>query len=127
MNIFFDMDGTILSTEDEVRPYTKHIMNELRKDGHILYMWSGGGGSYCIRHAHKNELSQFIEGYFTKEVPLPNNIIPDLVIDDEEIVIKMAIADGKHGFKIKCYTPIIEDDEEMLNVLKYVRMINVNR
>ena len=43
MNIFFDMDYTILSATGRLRPRVVETFNQLREDGHSLYIWSGIG------------------------------------------------------------------------------------
>ena len=88
MNIFFDMDYTLLGLDNSLRPKTREVMQRLKDDGHTLYVWSGVGIRWAEVREHK--LEEFITDCFVK--PLKNfveevekanlPVKPDLVIDD---------------------------------------------
>ena len=88
MNIFFDMDYTLLGLDNSLRPNTREVMQRLKDDGHTLYVWSGVGIRWPEVKQHK--LEPFITDCFVK--PLKNfveeleranlPVKPDLVIDD---------------------------------------------
>ena len=88
MNIFFDMDYTLLGLDNTLRPGTKEVMQQLIDDGHILYVWSGTGIRW--KEVRELELESFITDCFVKPLEkyieavegdgLP--VKPDLVIDD---------------------------------------------
>ena len=88
MNIFFDMDYTLLGLDNSLRPNTREVMQRLKDDGHTLYVWSGVGIRWPEVKQHN--LEPFITDCFMK--PLKNfveeleranlPVKPDLVIDD---------------------------------------------
>lgn len=88
MNIFFDVDFTLLGIDLSLRPGTHEIMQRLLADGHKLYIWSGVGIRWTEVHQYK--LTPYITDCFVKPVNhyvektaamnLP--VWPDIVIDD---------------------------------------------
>lgn len=48
MNIFFDIDQTLIYPGDRtMRPYAKWCLNYLKKNGHDIYLWSRRGEENC--------------------------------------------------------------------------------
>ena len=43
MNIFFDVDYTLLAVDGSLRPNTHEVFEKLVADGHRIYIWSGMG------------------------------------------------------------------------------------
>src|SRR5258708_3496479 len=41
MNIFFDVDETILGYDGSLRPLVKQVFQSLVEDGHRVFVWSG--------------------------------------------------------------------------------------
>ena len=88
MNIFFDVDYTILGLDDSLRPGTKETFQKLLDDGHRIHIWSGLGERWEV--IRKHELEPFISGVYEKPVHryeerLPElgvPLTPDFVIDD---------------------------------------------
>jgi len=88
MNIFFDVDFTILGLDNTLRPGTRELFDKLVKDGHKIYIWSGVGARH--QEIKNHELGAFVSGIYTK--PLENfrvnlercgiPIVPDFVLDD---------------------------------------------
>ncbi len=88
MNIFFDVDYTILGVDGSLRPGTRDVFRRLVADGHALFVWSGVG----VRTAEvqEHDLQEFVSGLFQK--PLQEfeaglrtfgvAVRPDFVIDD---------------------------------------------
>ena len=93
MNIFFDVDYTILGLDDSLRPGTKETLRRLVDDGHIIYIWSGAGLRWEVVRQHK--LEKFTSGVYEKplhhfeerlsELGVP--MTPDFVIDDYPEVV----------------------------------------
>ena len=93
MNIFFDVDYTILGLDDSLRPGTRETFQRLIDDGHRIYIWSGMGLRWEAVRKHK--LEEFVTDVYEKpthhfeerlselEVPLT----PDFVIDDYPEVV----------------------------------------
>ena len=88
MNIFFDVDYTILGIDNSLRPGTKEVFQRIIDDGHLLYIWSGLGPRWEVVERHK--LEKFASGVFWKplhhfmermeELGVP--LMPDFVVDD---------------------------------------------
>src|SRR5437764_3736737 len=65
MNIFFDVDGTIVGSYDlKLRPMVREVFEKLRGDGHTIYIWSGVGLRWQEIDLH--ELRPLIEDCFWK-------------------------------------------------------------
>ena len=122
MNVFFDMDYTILGMDGSLRPGTMEVFEQLVARGHDVYVWSGMGG---VRwdEVRRNGLERFVKGVYRK--PLSNfraglescgvPVTPDFVIDDyPEIVAFFG------GVCIKEYQTRHQEDEEMYAVLAQI-------
>ena len=94
MNIFFDVDYTILGADGSMRPDTEDTFQKLVSDGHLVYVWSGVG----IRKAEVRRLG--LEGYVSDVFQKPiedfeNGLAtwgvttrPDFVIDDHPEIVR---------------------------------------
>lgn len=88
MNIFFDMDYTLLGVDGTLRPNAREVMQRLKEDGHTLYVWSGVGIRWAEVREHQLEslisdcflkpLDDYVEATAQQNLP----VMPDLVIDD---------------------------------------------
>jgi hypothetical protein len=88
MNIFFDVDSTILGIDGTLRPWTRQVFTELRDSGHELFIWSGRG----VRTSDLQYvgLTALVSGIYEKPVfdftarlaELGVPLVPDMVIDD---------------------------------------------
>ena len=88
MNIFFDVDYTILGLDDSLRPGTLEPLQKIKDDGHEIYIWSGMGERWEVVKTHN--LEPLISGVYEKpthhfqerleELGVP--LEPDFVIDD---------------------------------------------
>ena len=93
MNIFFDVDQTILGMDNSLRPGTKETMSSLIDGGHRVYIWSGMGVRKEVVKRHK--LGHLISGIYHKplhdyhqrleELGVP--MTPDFVVDDDPEVV----------------------------------------
>ena len=93
MNIFFDVDYTILGLDDSLRPGTQETLKQLKDDGNEIYIWSGMGERWEV--VHKHNLTPLISGVYEKpthhfherlkELGVP--VEPDFVIDDYPEVV----------------------------------------
>ena len=43
MNIYFDVDYTLIAMDGSLRPGTTEVFEGLIADGHLIYIWSGVG------------------------------------------------------------------------------------
>ncbi|MEE8442980.1 MAG: hypothetical protein V3S37_04450 [Dehalococcoidia bacterium] len=114
MNIFFDMDFTLLGMDNTLRPGVREVMLRLKDDGHVLYVWSGTGIRW--REVRQHGLESLITDCFTK--PLSNYaeameeqglpVLPDLVIDDH---LEVPTALGGIWMRQYLYHSNLHDDE----------------
>jgi hypothetical protein len=123
LNIFFDVDYTIISWDGTLRPHTREVFEQLKADGHTIYLWSGVGIRREVVNQHK--LHDLVTDCFMKptwdyknaltrlNVPL----VPDFVIDDHNGVVSafggywISRFDGYPGYQ----------DEEMKKVYEAIR------
>ena len=113
MNIFFDVDYTILAVDGSLRPNTHDVFEKLVADGHRIYIWSGMG----VRTAEvrRHGLEQHVVDVFEKplhdyeaRLSLFNvNITPGFVVDDYPEIV------GVFGGAVvrPYYFPVAGDDE----------------
>jgi len=122
MNIFFDVDYTLIADDGSLRPYVKEIFTKIKEDGHDLYIWSGVGIRWEVVNRH--ELNDFIETCFLKPlsdyremlIDLGVSVMPDFAIDDHSGVI-MAFG----GVVVRPYYTPNPQDEEMLRVYEAIQ------
>ena len=121
MNIFFDMDYTILGLDNSIRPGTEDVMGRLIADGHIIYVWSGMGIRWTEVREHK--LDKYVTDCFVK--PIENFVEavekqnlpakPDLVIDDYP-----EITQALGGIWVRPYLFKNPRDDEMERVYRII-------
>ena len=122
MNIFFDVDYTILSMDGSLRPDTVRVFEQLIKDGHTIYIWSGQGLRWTEVKEHK--LTDFVADCFVKPLhqysksfaDTDPKVWPDLVVDDYP-----EVASAFGGIWVKPYFFRNDTDKEMLLILKLIR------
>ena len=94
MNIFFDVDGTIIESYGlRLRPLVREVFEQLRADGHVLYIWSGVGLRWLEIDRH--DLRSLIETCYWKPrydhharlAELGVEVFPEFVIDDHADVV----------------------------------------
>jgi hypothetical protein len=117
MNIFFDMDYTLLGVDGSLRPGAREVMERLSGDGHALYIWSGNGIRWLEvrRHGLEHLVSDCFEkpmdGYADAVELLGPQTRPDLVVDDH---LEVPAALG--GVWVRPYYFRDEADDEMERV-----------
>jgi len=128
MNIFFDVDYTIIETDDgTIRPGVLEVFEKLGADGHAVYVWSGMGAR--TEEVSALGLGHLVSGVFQKpwenyernvagmlergEIP----VSPDLVVDDTAAVVRAlgGILVQQYGSK----SPV--GDEWMERVYRIIR------
>ena len=117
MNIFFDVDYTILGLDNSLRPDTKETFQALLDENHKIYIWSGMGERWEV--VNKFELNQYVSGVYEKpthhfherleELGVPFE--PDFVIDDHPEIIA-----AFPGVLIRPPSHPLEKDTEMWRV-----------
>ena len=121
MNIFFDVDYTILGMDGSLRPGTVEVFGQLVARGHDVYVWSGMGVRWDeVRRAglepfvtgvYRKPLSDYRAGLELCGVP----VVPDFVIDDYPEIVGVF-----GGVFIKEYLSRHQADEEMYAVLAQI-------
>jgi hypothetical protein len=121
LNIFFDVDGTILGDDGTLRPHTHSVFERLVSSGHAIYIWSGAGLRTAeIRAAglerwvsgvYRKPLFEFIAGLTENRIP----IRPDFVVDDYPVIVEHF-----GGLRVKHYDGAAAPDDELLAVLALV-------
>lgn len=119
LNVFFDVDNTLIMWNGKLRNHTRDVFEHLRDAGHTIYIWSGVG----IRRwdMRRHELDEFVQDYFIKPLddhharlgPLGVTVKPDFVIDDHKTVV-----DAFGGYHIPDMAA--PDDEHLLRVLEAI-------
>ena len=90
MNIFFDVDQTLISSSNALRPGVLELFEALRVAGHTIYLWSGIGPRPEVVRQHG--LEAYVSGCYEKPLsrydellrPLGIPVRPDYVVDDHE-------------------------------------------
>ena len=88
LDIFFDVDYTILGLDGSLRPWTREVFERLRAEGHRVHVWSGAGDRSAVIREHG--LEHLVEACYQK--PLADHeaalevlgvpLTPDFVVDD---------------------------------------------
>ena len=126
MNVFFDVDYTILGFDGSLRPRTHEVFERLISDGHEVYIWSGVGVRWTevkraelhhlVSGVYQKPLSDFDAGLIRYGVP----VVPDFVIDDYPgIVLHFG------GLCIKPYVSRRWPDDELLVVPQLVEQLRL--
>lgn len=111
MNVFFDVQGTLISG-GAPRPHAREVFEELESLGHHVYLWSSAGSAYCAQAAELLELEDVAYGYFGKSGPLPVTV--DFAVDDQPHPVEQ-----HGGYKISPFDGDPED-AELWNVIEAV-------
>lgn len=117
MNIFFDVDDTIIAFNGDLRPHVREVFQKLLDKGHNNYIWSGVGLRWEIIDRHG--LRSYVTDCFVKPTQRYRESLkimgipvkPDFCIDDHPELIKEL-----GGEAIKPYYWSEEQDKEMLRV-----------
>ena len=88
MNVFFDVDHTIIDADDGLRPGVRELFARLRDEGHRVYLWSGLGARWEVVERHG--LGELVSNCFPKPLyayermlaPLGIDVRPEFAVDD---------------------------------------------
>jgi FMN phosphatase YigB (HAD superfamily) len=117
MNIFFDVDHTLITWDYRLRPFVREVFARLCADGHAIYLWSGRGRRWEV--VQRFRLERYVAGCFDKPLydhaarlhELGIDVYPDFVIDDHP---EPVAAFG--GYHIPEPREPLETDDEMWRV-----------
>ena len=122
LNVFFDVDSTLILWNGQLRNHTQEVFERLREGGHTIYIWSGVG----IRRwdMRRHDLDRFVEDYFIKPLEryheqlesLGVPFTPDFVVDDYPEIV-----DAFGGLHVSDMPG--PDDRELLDVLEAVEAL----
>ena len=82
MNIFFDVQGTLLTEDSDPRPHVRESFLKLSDMGHEVYLWSTAGDGYAAHAARVLGVEDVVRGCFGKR-SVPEGITVDFVVDDQ--------------------------------------------
>lgn len=121
MNIFFDMDNTLIGDRHQLRPLVHETLSQITRDGHTIYVWSGMGIRWAEVHMH--ELGEFVRDCFHKPLDEEGqrtltHIPPDLVVDDIP-----AFVDIFGGVVVKPYYMTNPRDRELDRVYRIIKEV----
>ena len=131
VNIFFDLDYTLLAIDGSLRPGVKELFQRLVEEGHDIYIWSGLGVRWG--EVRRHGLDAYVKGVFDKPLhdfgalvkawhqrgDLP--ILPDLVVDDyPEIVTALG------GVLARPYFFVNPGDREMERIYQIIQEYSSN-
>jgi hypothetical protein len=128
VNIFFDVDHTIIDSDNRLRPGVRDLFERLQEAQHSIYLWSGIGARWEIVHSHG--LERWVAGCFDKPLyhyeamlgPLGIPVRPDFVVDDHPHLVH---AFG--GCVVTPYRSANDADTEMDRVFREVEQALVRR
>ncbi|MBI2886222.1 MAG: hypothetical protein HYY02_03330 [Chloroflexi bacterium] len=95
MNLFFDVDKTIIAQDGSLRPWVRETFTQLHQDGHTLYVWSGMGIRWPV--LSRNGLRGYVADFFEKPLDdhrarlarLGVTVPPDLCVDDHQEIVEV--------------------------------------
>lgn len=128
MNIFFDVDYTLITWDVKLRPGVHEILGQLRSEGHTIYLWSGMGPRWEVVRRfdlHDHVADCFWKPLYNHRQRLPElgvHVYPDYVIDDHEEVVT-----AFNGTVIQPPALPLEWDREMWRVYDEIRAFVVRR
>ena len=94
MNIFFDVDYTIMGADGSLRHRTEEVFQKLLDDGHNIYIWSGAGNR--TQDIRRLGLEGYVSKVFLKPLEDFENgmktfgvdVWPEFIIDDHPEIVK---------------------------------------
>lgn len=117
MNVFFDVDHTIIDGDDGLRPGVRELFARLRARGHRIFLWSGIGARWEVVRRHG--LEEVVEACFVKPLyahermlePLGIGVWPEFAVDDHPHLVHVF-----GGCVVTRYLTTDDSDTEMERV-----------
>jgi hypothetical protein len=121
MNIFFDVDNTIIGDDSSLRRHADLVFARLVAEGHRVYVWSGVGLRWSVVQAHG--LAPYVTNCFEKPTArhraqldaLGVTPVPDFVIDDHPEIVTVF-----GGVAVKPYYRAAYGDDELQTVYEVI-------
>ena len=122
MNVFFDVDYTLIDGDGGLRPGVREAFTELKELGHDIYLWSGLGPRW--ETVEEGELADLVSDCFDKPLyrhramlrPLGIEVSPDYVVDDHPHLV-----DVFGGCVVTAYRSFDPEDRELDRVVAEIR------
>lgn len=94
MNIFFDVDYTLMGADGSLRHRAEEVFRQLLDDGHEIYIWSGAGNR--TQDIKRLGLEDYVSKVFLKPIEDFENgmetygvdVRPEFIIDDHPEIVK---------------------------------------
>jgi FMN phosphatase YigB (HAD superfamily) len=93
MNIFFDVDDTLVTWNFQLRPHVREVFEALHGEGHAIYVWSGRGKRWdvVLHYQLKDYIvtchEKPLEDHHAQLPVLGVDVWPEFVIDDHYSVV----------------------------------------
>lgn len=119
MNVFFDVDQTLVYIDQHVnllRPGAHDAMRRLKEAGHSVYVWSASGLAHVERVVHMHGLGEWVDGMFDKDPKVQP--YPDFIIDDDWYLVEKY-----GGHCVSQYKVVNEDDREFEDALRAIGLV----
>ena len=121
LDIFFDVDGTLISWSFKLRPHVHDVFARLVEDRHRIHIWSGIGLRDDI--VKKYALDQYISGLYVKPIEdfrerlhRYTPIVPDFVVDDDHEIVAVL-----GGIQVQNPEDVSGADREMWRVYEAIQ------
>lgn len=122
MNIFFDVDFTLITWNYRLRPHVREVFQQLKDDGHTIYLWSGVGKRWEV--VEQFGLHEYVTDCFEKPLyehvarltELGVSVVPDFCIDDHEEPVAVF-----GGAVIQPAETPLDADREMLRIYESIQ------
>ena len=114
MNIFFDVDHTLVYIDQHtnaLRPGAQDAMRKLKAAGHGVFVWSASGLAHVERVVHMHGLSEWVDGMFDKDPRVQP--YPDWIIDDD-----WCLVEKYGGHCVSQYKAVDDSDSELITALE---------
>ena len=95
MNVFFDVDYTLISTYGTLRPWVRETFEQISLDGHTIYVWSGVGLRWAVldrfglRHYVQNCFEKPLDRHHERLAGLGVDVLPDFCVDDYPEIVQV--------------------------------------
>jgi FMN phosphatase YigB (HAD superfamily) len=131
MNIFFDVDQTILGHDGSLRPLVGQVFERLVEEGHLIFVWSGVRTGDVVRSevVERHGLTAYVTDCFRK--PLFDyseqwlrtgiGVQPDFCVDDYPDIVEVF-----GGMLVKPYL-FARPDAELERVYQAIQTANATR
>lgn len=121
--IFFDVDGTLISKDGDIRPGALDVLKFCHKKGLFVVVWSGGGVEYAKSWVRKIDPNKEAHIHILEKTP-GILIAGHMMVDDMKEMTTLAKNLGAIGYWVPYFEPmIVKDDNEMNRLKEFIERI----